>query len=277
MQDAENQPVEAPVQTEFTDEHQDKRVKIEEQTPAIEVVPLKNSSEIDYENLNEIRRQLRAHIDHVEKSGVPLHRQDISVQKTYFDLMAKSETEEKKIENHVNALTSTKGFTEENARTWIKALQANRMDPTAEENVYAFVAASARYSEQNARNAEQTKKQYENQLKRTRELEDQLQEYKKKEEVSRITNSQQTTRSNSYQQLLPPPSQQSTQSTSVDLLRLNDKEEKKVPINNPYFNSVAASYADPYSKKTNYTMKPDEAKLFESFEKLFQKARTLPQ
>jgi hypothetical protein len=249
-------------------QHLDKRVKSEE-TPAVteEVVPLKLSADIDYENMNEMRRQLQAHVDHIEKSGVPMHRQDMAVQKTYFDLSQKLENEQKKIEAHVASLTTTKGFTKENAEVWIKALKANQMDPSADENVYAFVAASASYAENN-------KRQYENEKKRTRELEDQLSDYKKKDEASRLVNSQQPSR-------LPASAQQPTPQkqtpSSVNILNYGDSADssQKVPMNNPYFNRVAQSFNDPYTKKTNYDMKPEEAQLFGTFRGFFQKASAM--
>lgn len=259
-------------------QHMDKRIKSED-VPAVteEVVPLKDSADIDYENMNEMRRQLQAHLDHIEKSGVPMHRQNMAVQKTYFELASKLEGEQKKIEGYVSNLASTKGFTKEHAETWIKALQANQMDPNADENVYAFVAASARYAENNARNAEANKRQYENEKKRTRELEDQLGEYKKKDEASRLVNSQQPSRlPTSFQQ--PAAQQQQQKVQSVNILNYGDAPEstQKIPLNNPYFNKVAASFSnDVYAKKTNYEMKPEEAKLFGTFHGFFKRAQSM--
>lgn len=260
-------------------QHMDKRVKSEEAVTE-EVVPLKDSADIDYENMNEMRRQLQAHLDHIEKSGVPMHRQNMAVQKTYFDLASKLEGEQKKIEGYVSNLASTKGFTKEHAETWIKALQANQMDPNADENVFAFVAASARYAENNAKNAEANKRQYENEKKRTRELEDQLGEYKKKEEASRLVNSQQPSRlPTSFQQSAPAKtSTAAAAAQSVNILNYGDSSDsmQKIPLNNPYFNKVAASFSnDVYAKKTNYDMKPEEAKLFGTFHGFFKRAQSM--
>jgi hypothetical protein len=99
---------------------------------------------------------------------------------------------------------------------------------------------------------------------------------KKKEEATRLVNSQQ---SSSSTRVLPivggtVTGQQQT-SKSHNILNMYDGKttDQRSVVSNPYFDKVAASTSsDIFAKKTDYQMNEDEAKLFGTFQGFFRKA-----